>query len=121
MRLVYLGAYLLNYQLNSEIEREANIARNRALLEELELKQAVSDLGIPKTKIKPPTATKAKPVQPSKRPKREWSEVEAPRRQSSRLKKETIDPNESPATRKKREVWYSSNVRFRNDLTADLG
>jgi hypothetical protein len=75
-------------------------------LEQLELKQAVADLGITKTKAKAPanTTTKAKPVQPSKRAKRERSEMEAPRRQSSRLKKDVIDPNESPSRRKRREV-----------------
>jgi WD repeat-containing protein 76 len=83
----------------SELDREANIARNRAILEELELKQAVADLGIPKTK-----ATSAKPVQPSKRAKRERFETDVPRRQSSRLKKEAVDPNESPKERKRREV-----------------
>lgn len=88
----------------SELEREANIARNRAILEELELRQAVADLGIPKTKAAP--KTKAKPIQPSKRPpKRERSEPDAPRRQSSRLKKGAIDSaNETPEERKQREA-----------------
>ncbi|KAF8636726.1 hypothetical protein AX17_003529 [Amanita inopinata Kibby_2008] len=80
-----------------ELEREANIARNRALLEQLELKQAVEDLGVPRPKVKP----KAKPVQETKR-KREPSELEAPRRSSARLRK-VIDPNESPGKRRKRE------------------
>ena len=82
----------------SEIEREANIARNRILLEQLELKQAVEDIGIPKPKAKPT----AKPVRPAKR-KRETSEPEAPRRHSARLRG-VIDPNEGPAQRRKREV-----------------
>lgn len=92
----------------SELDREANIARNRAILEELELKQAVADLGIPKTKATP--TTKAKPIQPSKRIKRERAEVDAPRRQSSRLKKGAIDPNESPEERKQREVRLSNVI-----------
>ncbi|KAG5645241.1 hypothetical protein DXG03_006658 [Asterophora parasitica] len=85
-----------------EIEREANIARNRALLEELELKQAVAGLGITP---KPAAQTKAKPVQPRKRVKKDVSEAEAPRRQSSRLKRSApIDLDESPAKRQKREA-----------------
>ncbi|GLB34907.1 putative WD40 repeats [Lyophyllum shimeji] len=87
-----------------EIEREANIARNRALLEELELKQAVAGLGIPLPNPKAAIQTKAKPVQPKKRVKKEASEEAAPRRQSSRLKRAAIDPNESPAKRQKREA-----------------
>ncbi|KAG6866957.1 hypothetical protein C0991_003873 [Blastosporella zonata] len=60
------------------IEREANIARNRALLEELELKQAVAGLGIaaPSTS-KSVLKAKARPVQPKKRAKKEIAEVEA--------------------------------------------
>jgi hypothetical protein len=77
-------------------------------LEELELKQAVVDLGIPKTQAAP--KTKAKPVQPNKRAKRERPEIDAPRRQSSRLKKEVIDPNETPAERKQREVRRPSDI-----------
>ncbi|KAK7467183.1 hypothetical protein VKT23_004241 [Stygiomarasmius scandens] len=84
----------------AEREREANIARNRALLEQLELKQAVQDLGFP---AKPKTSTKAKPVQPAKRVKKEKSEAEAPRRQSARLRN-VIDPSESPLKKRKREA-----------------
>ncbi|KAF8625806.1 hypothetical protein AX15_005193 [Amanita polypyramis BW_CC] len=83
-----------------EIEREANIARNRALLEQLELKQAVEDLGLPKPK--PKAKPTAKPVRPTKR-KREKFEVEAPRRQSARLRG-AVDPNESPEKKQKREA-----------------
>ncbi|KAF5381091.1 hypothetical protein D9615_003996 [Tricholomella constricta] len=85
----------------TELEREANIARNRALLEELELKQAVAGLGI---SPKPAPKAKAKPVQPKKRVKKEASEAEAPRRQSSRLKRTAIDLDESPSKRQKREA-----------------
>jgi len=92
----------------SELEREANIARNRAILDELELKQAVADLGIPKTKAT--QKSKAKPVQPSKRVKRERSESDVPRRQSSRLKKGAVDPSESPAERKQREVRHLCGI-----------
>ncbi|KAF8552580.1 WD40 repeat-like protein [Imleria badia] len=84
-----------------EQEREANIARNRALLEQLELKDAVAALGVP-VKPKPAPKTKAKPVPAAKRVKRELTE-EAPRRQSARLRKdEAVDPNETPAQRRKR-------------------
>ncbi|PFH54309.1 hypothetical protein AMATHDRAFT_72815 [Amanita thiersii Skay4041] len=85
-----------------ELEREANIARNRALLEELELKQALEDLGIPKVKPKAAQNKAAKPVQP-KRKREHQAEPEAPRRQSARLRN-VIDVNESPAKRRKREA-----------------
>ncbi|KAG1756714.1 WD40-repeat-containing domain protein [Suillus paluster] len=85
-----------------ELEREANIARNRALLEQLDLKDAVTQLGVP-PKPKPAPRTRAKPIQPAKKVKREREVVEAPRRQSARLKKEVIDPNETPAQKKQRE------------------
>ncbi|KAG2158180.1 WD40-repeat-containing domain protein [Suillus bovinus] len=85
-----------------ELEREANIVRNRALLEELDLKDAVTQLGIP-LKPKPATRTRAKPIQPAKTVKRAREVVEAPRRQSARLKKEVVDPNETAAQKKQRE------------------
>lgn len=85
-----------------EKEREANIARNRAILEQLDLKDAASQLGVP-AKSKSQTKPKAKPVQPKKRPRQE-SEPVAPRRQSARLMKEVTDLNESPATKRKREA-----------------
>ena len=86
----------------SELEREANIARNKALLQQLELKQAVESL--PSTsKVK--TEKKVKPIQPRTREKRKREpEVEPPRRQSARLRRGQIDPNESPRKRVKREV-----------------
>lgn len=84
-----------------ELERERNIARNKALLEQLQLKQAVEDLIPAKSKA---AKSQAKPIQSSKtkRPRDETSE--GPRRQSARLRKEVVDPNESPSKRKKREV-----------------
>ncbi|KAG6814381.1 hypothetical protein H0H92_010967 [Tricholoma furcatifolium] len=85
-----------------ELEREANIARNRALLEQLELKQAVAGLGISPSASKP--EKKAQLVQPKKRVKKETAHVEAPRRQSSRLKRAAIDLDESPSKRQKREA-----------------
>ncbi|KAA1471117.1 WD40 repeat-like protein [Dentipellis sp. KUC8613] len=84
-----------------ELEREANIARNRALLEQLELKEAVAALGMP-SKTKPQkNKNTAKPVQPAKRVKREV--VDLPRRQSARLKRTAVDPNETPYKKRKRE------------------
>ncbi|KAG6371875.1 WD40-repeat-containing domain protein [Boletus reticuloceps] len=51
---------------------------------------------------RPAPKTKAKPVQAVKRAKRELTE-EAPRRQSARLRKDdAVDPNETPAQRRKR-------------------
>ncbi|KAF6765248.1 WD40-repeat-containing domain protein [Ephemerocybe angulata] len=82
-----------------ELEREANIARNKALLQELELKQAVASLP---TKAKAKAA--AKPIQPAKREKRKREpEAEQPRRKSARLRKGAIDPDETPEERIKRE------------------
>jgi flagellar motor protein MotB len=93
----------------SELEREANIARNRALLEELDLKDAVTQLGIP-PKLKPAPGTRAKPIQPAKKVKREREVVDVPRRQSARLKKEVVDPNETAAQKKQREVSASTTI-----------
>ncbi|KAF7294880.1 DNA damage-binding protein CMR1 [Mycena indigotica] len=83
-----------------ELEREKNIARNRALLEQLDLKQAVEGL------VAKPAATKsqAKPVQPNKPRKPRERVAEGPRRQSARLRESVIDPNESPAKRKRRDA-----------------
>ncbi|KIK57771.1 hypothetical protein GYMLUDRAFT_746592 [Collybiopsis luxurians FD-317 M1] len=84
-----------------EKEREANIARNRALLEQLELKQAVESLGFPAKQA--PPKTKAKPVQSTKKAKEK--QEEAPRRQSARLRNTAaFDPNESPSKKRKREA-----------------
>jgi hypothetical protein len=85
----------------SELEREANIARNKALLEQLELKQAVEQLGLP-SKRKAQPKSQAKPVQPAKRQKRERNESPALRRQSARLRKEVADPNETRSQQKRR-------------------
>ncbi|KZT26539.1 WD40 repeat-like protein [Neolentinus lepideus HHB14362 ss-1] len=82
-----------------ELEREANIAKNRALLEELDFKGAVSSLGLPSTAKE--DKSKAKPVQAAKKRKRE---EEAPRRQSTRLRRAgAADPRESPEERRMRE------------------
>ncbi|KAF7795619.1 hypothetical protein EIP86_006784 [Pleurotus ostreatoroseus] len=77
----------------SEAEREANIARNRALIAQLDI-----SLDIPKKE--PPAKKKPKPVQPAKR-KRESTPV--PLRQSSRLRRTVADPAESPAKKRRRE------------------
>ena len=90
----------------SELERQANIARNRALLEELDLKEAAAAIGISAQHSKGAGASKPKPVQPAKRLKRERAEDMQPRRMSARLRKQTDveDPNESPSKRRKRLV-----------------
>ncbi|TRM56227.1 WD40-repeat-containing domain protein [Schizophyllum amplum] len=90
-----------------ELEREANIARNRALLAALELDDAAADLGFPAkpppdAKTKESSESKAKPVQPRKRKHRE-EETPVPRRQSTRLRT-VIDPNENPSKKRKREA-----------------
>ena len=84
---------------DSELKREANIAQNRVLLKELGIKVAITDLGA--SLGKPSDKNTAKPVQPTKRIKRERdSESELPRRQSRRLltksqsKHETLTPEE---------------------------
>ena len=83
-----------------ELERERNIARNKALLEQLQIKQAVDKLIPAKAK---PAKSQAKPIQPSKPKKTREAQSHAPRRQSARLR-DVPDPNESPAKRKRREV-----------------
>ncbi|KAL4077073.1 WD40-repeat-containing domain protein [Scleroderma yunnanense] len=90
-----------------EKEREANIARNRALLEQLDLKDASTSLGVPS---KPAPKPKAKPIQPAKKLKREHID-RVPRRQSARLQKEVIDPNETPAQRRRRETEAAKRKR----------
>ncbi|KAJ8584936.1 WD40 repeat-like protein [Rhizopogon salebrosus TDB-379] len=97
-----------------EREREVNIARNRALLDQLDLKDAVTQLGVP-PKLKPNPRTRAKPVQPAKKVKREREIVEAPRRQSARLKKEVVDPNETPAQKRKREEEQKKRHRIEEE------
>ena len=90
----------------SELERQANIAKNKALLDELELTDAVDNIGFSKKPPPPPpkAKAKAKPVQPSKRTKREVVEDTGPRRQSARLKRSADDPNESPEKKRARLV-----------------
>ena len=88
---------------SSERERQANIARNRALLEELELQENVSQLGIG-AQQKPEPKKKAVPIQPAKKVKKEKAEAVAPRRQSLRLRATGVDPNESPSRKRKREA-----------------
>ena len=73
---------------NSELEREANIAKNRVLFEQLGIKDAITNLGTSSGKLS--DRKEAKPVQPTKRER--GSEPELPRRQSRRLltKTETL-------------------------------
>ena len=90
----------------SELERQANIAKNKALLEELELPDAVGSIGFSKKPPPPPPKAKAraKPVKPAKREKREVVEDLGPRRQSARLKRSADDPNENPEKKRARLV-----------------
>lgn len=77
-------------------------------MEDLELSRGASNLGIAKPK------PAAKPVQPAKRKRKETEEL--PRRQSARLRKSVVDPNETPAQRKKRLVRCFT-PRLENMLT----
>ncbi|GJE95189.1 WD40 repeat domain-containing protein [Phanerochaete sordida] len=82
-----------------EEEREANIARNRALLAQLDI-----TLDIPKKPAPKEKKPKAKPVQPAKkRVKREAAEAALPTRTSTRLRRSAPDPNETPEKKRKRE------------------
>lgn len=101
-----ISSQLLPFLNLSELERQANIARNKALLQELELTDAVNNIGFSKKPPPPPpkAQTKAKPVQPAKRTKREAVEDPGPRRQSARLKRSADDPNESPEEKRARLV-----------------
>ncbi|KAF7304928.1 DNA damage-binding protein CMR1 [Mycena kentingensis (nom. inval.)] len=80
-----------------EKERAANIARNKALLEKLDLKNAAADLAPPK-----PPKKQAKPVQANK-PKKQNAPPEA-RRQSARLRNAVDLSDLSPAKRKRVEA-----------------
>ncbi|KAJ7940584.1 WD40-repeat-containing domain protein, partial [Mycena leptocephala] len=84
-----------------ELERERNIARNKALLEQLQLRQAVESLVPAKSKA---TKSQAKPIQSAKAKRPREEATEGPRRQSARLRKDVIDPNESPSKQKKRQL-----------------
>ena len=66
------------------------------------MKGAITNLALPADTSK--AKAKAKPVQPARKSKRTRDEAPVATRQSSRLRKETIDPNESPSKRIKREV-----------------
>ncbi|EPT06091.1 hypothetical protein FOMPIDRAFT_1026938 [Fomitopsis schrenkii] len=81
-----------------DLEREANIARNRALLAALDV---TSDLPPVKNQVKPAKSS-AKPVQAANRTKRERNSP-IPVRQSARLRRTARDPNETPAQKRKRE------------------
>ncbi|KAL4253869.1 WD repeat-containing DNA damage-binding protein [Abortiporus biennis] len=89
-----------------DAEREANIARNRALLAELNLTAGL-DIPPKKNAQEKKSNKAAKPVQSRKRPRRDTTPPPAREtRQSARLKQTTShvpDPNETPAQRKRRE------------------
>lgn len=100
--LDFLSSRSAKYAENSELEREAKIARNRALIEQLDIKNVAASVAGPATKAKASAKPKAKPVQPIKREKRVVDD--APRRVSARLRIAMIDPDETPAQKRKREV-----------------
>ena len=93
----------LKEYLHSELERQANIARNRALLESLDIQNVTEGLKSKKREIK------ARPVQPAKRVKVE--KILAPIRQSARLRKIVELPNESPSKKRKRLVRHFLDQR----------
>jgi WD repeat-containing protein 76 len=82
----------------SEAEREANIARNRALLAQLDV-----TLDIP-TKPAAKEKGKAKPAQPARKRVKREEQPALPTRQSTRLRRSAPDPNETPEKKRKREV-----------------
>lgn len=70
----------------------------------------MKNIGFSKKSPPPPKAkSKAKPVQPAKRAKREVFEDPGPRRQSARLKRSADDPNESPEKKRARLVRTPHN------------
>ncbi|KAI0093549.1 WD40-repeat-containing domain protein [Irpex rosettiformis] len=85
-----------------EAEREANIARNRALLAQLDV---TLDIPQPRSKAKAPAKSKAKTSQSAgKKRKRSTSPLPAPRtRQSTRLRRTAPPINETPKEKRKRE------------------
>ena len=89
---------------DSELKREANIAQNRALLEQLGVKEAITNLGASSGNLS--DRKTAKPVQPTKRIKRE-RDSELPRRQSRRLltKSQSNGETLTPEERAIREVY----------------
>lgn len=111
--LDFLRSGLATWSENSELEREAKIARNRALIEQLDLKNAAASVtprATPKAKVsatpKPTPKPKAKPVQPIKREKRILDDY-TPRRVSARLRR--TDPDETLVQKRKREVRSSDH------------
>ncbi|KAI0748287.1 WD40 repeat-like protein [Daedaleopsis nitida] len=90
---------------NSERERRATIARNRELLAQLGLVDAASA-------IKSQAQTKAKPIQPHVKKSKE---PPMPTRQSTRLRRAPVDPNESPQAKRKREREEEEKRRKEED------
>jgi len=85
-----------------ERQREANIAKNRALLEQLNLSGNTADeLGVPQ----PAPKAKPKPVAAATRKKRKAEDEEpVPRRASTRPRRSIRYGNETEDERKEREV-----------------
>ncbi|KLO13552.1 WD40 repeat-like protein [Schizopora paradoxa] len=83
-----------------EQERERQIAKNKELLEQLGITEQVSTFTT-RSETPPTKSGSGKPAVKRVKREREDSEL-APRRQSQRLRKEEIDPNESPSQKKRR-------------------
>ena len=90
------------------MEREANIARNRALLAALDVTADLPQL----VKQNKPAKSSAKPVRPAKRTKRE-RDSPLPVRQSARLRRTVVGPKETPAQKRKREVFLLTYMLVR--------
>ncbi|THH05759.1 hypothetical protein EW145_g4564 [Phellinidium pouzarii] len=82
-----------------ELQRQANIARNHALLAELNFEEAAAGLVSRKSEAEA-IKSKAKPIQPAKRVKRERNVIVEPRRQSLRLR-DAAESNGSPSKKRK--------------------
>ncbi|KAH7107553.1 WD40 repeat-like protein [Auriculariales sp. MPI-PUGE-AT-0066] len=104
----------------SELERlrEENIAKNRQLLEELNLANVNSadELGVPSTST---TTTKAKPVQPRKLKRKADEEEATPRRASTRLRRSVHFTNETPEERHEREE-KEEEQRLQDEVAVSL-
>lgn len=82
--------------------REQNIAKNRELLKQLEIKEAVSSVGLLDS-TRPKPKPEAKPVKSSRVKKRKSPEPTLLRRQSSRLNK-VVKQDETPQEKREREL-----------------
>ena len=90
------------------------------MLEKIGIKEATRAIS---TRKDEDALKKSKPSQTTRKPKRPWKDDNAPaapRRQSTRLKKDVVDPNESPTKRKRREVLVCLTVCGLLQLTVQV-